>query len=351
MQPLTPADPRVLGGIEILGRLGRGGMGVVYAGRTDEDTLVAVKTLHVGGLEQSDLRERFDREATALGMVQGPGVAALVESGQDTDETPWLALEYVPGLDLATYLKRHDPLDTVTGTALGLVLANALTDIHTAGLLHRDLKPANVMLGPDGPKVVDFGLVAIGGAGGDLTHTNLRLGTPRFMAPEQFTAPTSVGAAADVYALGALLVYATSGQYPYEGATPDALGFAVVNPDIAPNLTGVPAGLVPLVTALMSVEPQERPNLADVRAQLTEQLAAEHLSPAAARAHLVERTYVPGTGITDEVPPAKRHAPVTRVETVDHSRTAGAGARTGKRVGLAARTAERLRKAYARPAA
>ncbi|WP_433700923.1 serine/threonine-protein kinase [Nocardiopsis sp. CA-288880] len=347
MKPLTPSDPRVLGGIEILGRLGKGGMGVVYAGRTDDDSLVAVKTLHVGSLDQSDLRERFDREATALGMVQGPGVASLVESGQDDDETPWLALEYVPGLDLATYLKRHDPLDAVTGMALGLVLADALTDIHTAGLLHRDLKPANVMLGPDGPKVVDFGLVAIGGAGGDLTHTNLRLGTPRFMAPEQFTAPTSVGTPADVYALGALLAYATSGQYSYEGATPDALGYAVANADIEPNLSGVPAGLLLLVTALMAVKPQDRPNLADVRAQLTEQLAAAHMSPAAARSRLAERTYVPGTGITDEVPPTRRHAPVTRVETVPP--TVGSG--TGRRAGIAVRTAERLRKAYARPGA
>lgn len=349
MHPLTPADPRVLGGIEILGRLGKGGMGVVYAGRTDDDSLVAVKTLHIGGLEQSDLRERFERESTALGMVQGPGVAALVDSGQDADEIPWLALEYVPGLDLATYLKRHDPLDEVTGTALGLVLANALTDIHTAGLLHRDLKPANVMLGPDGPKVVDFGLVAIGGAGGDLTHTNMRLGTPRFMAPEQFTAPTSVGAGADVYALGALLVFATSGHYLYEGTSPEALGFAVANPVIEPNLSGVPVGLGSLVAELLAFKPEDRPSLADVRAQLTEQLAAAHLPPAAARARLAERTYVPGTGLTDEVPPAKRHAPVTRVETVGRSSTVGSEA--GKRVGLAARTAERLRKAYARPAA
>ncbi|MEU2974303.1 serine/threonine-protein kinase [Nocardiopsis alba] len=346
---MTPADPRVLGGIEILGRLGKGGMGVVYAGRTDDDSLVAVKTLHIGGLEQSDLRERFERESTALGMVQGPGVAALVDSGQDADEIPWLALEYVPGLDLSTYLKRHDPLDEVTGTALGLVLANALTDIHTAGLLHRDLKPANVMLGPDGPKVVDFGLVAIGGAGGDLTHTNMRLGTPRFMAPEQFTAPTSVGVGADVYALGALLVFATSGQYLYGGTSPEALGFAAANPVIEPNLSGVPVGLSLLVAELLAFKPEDRPSLADVRAQLTEQLAAAHLSPAAARVRLAERTYVPGTGLTDEVPPAKRHAPVTRVETVGRSSTVGSEA--GKRVGLAARTAERLRKAYARPAA
>ena len=347
MQPLTPADPVLIGGIEILGRLGKGGMGVVYAGRTDDDSLVAVKTLHAHGLDQADLRARFSREATAVGMVQGPGVAALVESAQDTDEIPWLALEYVPGLDLATYLKRHDPLDAVTGMALGLVLANALADIHTAGLLHRDLKPANVMLGPDGPKVVDFGLVAIGGAGGDLTHTGLRLGTPRFMAPEQFTAPTSVDTPADVYAFGTLLAFATSGRYPYEGATPDAVGFAAVNPDIAPNLAGVPSDLVPLVTALLAVKPEERPPLADVRAELSEKLAAAHLSPSAARAHLAERTYVPGTGITDEVPPARRRAPVTRVETVPPR----AGSGTERREGFAARTAERLREQYARPAA
>ncbi|MFV2197732.1 serine/threonine-protein kinase [Nocardiopsis sp. LOL_012] len=342
MKPLTSTDPRCLGGIELLGRLGRGGMGVVYAGRTDEDTLVAVKTLHPDGLSRDDLRERFDREATALGMVQGPGTAALLAVSESSDEGPWLALEYVPGLDLATYLDRHDPLDAVAGAALGLVLANALTDIHAAGLLHRDLKPANVMLGPDGPKVVDFGLVAIGGAGGDLTMTDMRLGTPRFMAPEQFTAPTQVTGAADVYALGAVLAYATSKRYPYDGPTPEALGFAVVNPDKAPDLSGVPAPLAPLAGELLAFAPGERPDLADVRARLTERLADAHLSPGAARALLAERTYVPGTGNTDAVPAARRPAPPTRAEPAPGPSVMDTG--------LAGRTAERLRRAYARPA-
>jgi serine/threonine protein kinase len=317
-------------------------MGVVYAGRTDEDSLVAVKTLHSGNLDREDLRERFDREAVALGMVQGPGVATLLAVSEDPDEDPWLALEYIPGLDLATYMDRHDPLDTVTGSALGLVLANALTDIHSAGLMHRDLKPGNIMLGPEGPKVVDFGLVAIGGAGGDLTMTDMRLGTPRFMAPEQFTAPTKVTVAADVYALGVVLAYATSGHYPYDGATPDALGMAVLNPNVHPDLTGVPEALVPLITALLAIEPQDRPDLADVRARLTEQLAVSHLSPGAARALLAERTYVPGTGIVDEIPAARRSAPPTRPATPSpHPTVKGAG--------LAGRPAARLRKDYARP--
>ncbi|WP_051064605.1 serine/threonine-protein kinase [Nocardiopsis halotolerans] len=343
MKPLTSSDPRTLGGIELLGRLGQGGMGMVYVGRTSEDVPVAVKTLHAGHLDRDDLRERFDRESTALGMVQGPGVAALVAVSEPGDETPWLAMEYVPGLDLATYLERHDPLDAVTGAALGLVLASALTEIHTAGLLHRDLKPANVMLGPDGPRVVDFGLVAIGGAGGDLTVTNMRLGTPRFMAPEQFTAPTEVTAAADAYALGVVLAYATSGRYPYNGATPEAIGMAALNPDLAPELSRVPDALLPLVTELMAIKPADRPALADVRARLTEFLAAEGLSPGAARARLAERTHVKGTGITDTVPPATRPAATTRPATAPPP--------TGTGTRLAARTAARLRRAYARPAA
>ncbi|MFE6385140.1 serine/threonine-protein kinase [Nocardiopsis dassonvillei] len=347
MKPLTPSDPRALGGIELLGRLGQGGMGVVYVGRTAEDAPVAVKTLHAAHLDRDDLRERFDRESTALGMVQGPGVAALVAVSERDDETPWLAMEYVSGLDLATYLERNDPLDEVDGAALGLVLASALTEIHTAGLLHRDLKPANVMLGPDGPRVVDFGLVAIGGAGGDLTMTNMRLGTPRFMAPEQFTDPTGVTAAADLYALGVILAYATSGRYPYNGATAEALGMAAVSPDIHPDLAKVPAGLLPLVTELMAVDPAGRPALADVRARLTEFLAAAGLSPGAARARLAERTHVEGTGIADAIPAATRPAAVTRPATAPLPTGTGTG--SGPR--LAARTAARLRKAYARPAA
>ncbi len=349
MKPLTPSDPRALGGIELLGRLGQGGMGVVYVGRTSEDAPVAVKTLHAAHLDRDDLRERFDRESTALGMVQGPGVAALVAVSERDDETPWLAMEYVSGLDLATYLERNDPLDEVDGAALGLVLASALTEIHTAGLLHRDLKPANVMLGSDGPRVVDFGLVAIGGAGGDLTMTNMRLGTPRFMAPEQFTDPTGVTAAADLYALGVILAYATSGRYPYNGATAEALGMAAVNPDIHPDLAKVPAGLLPLVTELMAVDPASRPALADVRARLTEFLAAAGLSPGAARSRLAEHTHVEGTGIADAIPAATRPAAVTRPATAPLPTGTGTGTGTGPR--LAARTAARLRKAYARPAA
>lgn len=318
-----------------------GGMGVVYLGRAGEGTLVAVKTLHASDADSDNLRARFDREATALGMVQGPGIAALVAVSEDADETPWLAMEYVPGLDLATYLDRNGPVDALTGAALGLVLAGALTDIHTAGLLHRDLKPANVMLGPDGPKVVDFGLVAIGAAGGDLTVTGSRLGTPRFMAPEQITGRFPVTGTADAYALGGVLAYATSGRHPYTRPTADALVYAVASPDVRPDLTGVPEPLLRLVSGLLELRPQDRPDLADVRARLTEYLAAEGLSPAAARARLAERTHVRGTEIDDTVRPAAR--PATAASTPAAIRPATAG------TGHAARTAARLRRAYARP--
>ncbi|MFD0776838.1 serine/threonine-protein kinase, partial [Streptomonospora algeriensis] len=183
MDELAPADPRALGGITLLGRLGKGGMGRVYAGRTGDGEHVAVKVLLDVHSERADLRIRFAREVEAMGMVQGPGTAALIDASGPDEDPPWLAMEFVRGLSLKDYVEQHGPLGAELGAALGLVLADALAEIHTAGLLHRDLKPSNVLMGPQGPCVVDFGLVALGGPGGELTATGATVGTPLCMAP------------------------------------------------------------------------------------------------------------------------------------------------------------------------
>lgn len=341
MQSLRDEDPRALGEIKLLGRLGKGGMGLVYLGLTPEGEHAAVKTMLGDYAAQSEMRERFQREATALGMVQSPGTAALMGvSGPDTDQ-PWLAMEYITGLDLAAYVKRDGALDETIGTGLSLLLADALNTVHTAGLLHRDLKPANVMLGPTGPKVVDFGLVAIGGAGGDLTVVGAHMGTALCMAPEQFGAADQVTQAADVYALGSVLSYALTGRYPYTGATAYAVQQQILDPEVAPDLDGAPESLVPILLALLAVNPEERPPLTEVRNRLVARLAALDLTPGAARELVAARTHVAGTEVPDTVPVTPRTRTQTRVAEPTLQETAPQ---------RAAVVAERLRKAYARPA-
>ena len=341
MQPLRDEDPLLLGEIKLLGRLGKGGMGQVYLGLTADGDHAAVKTMLGDHVAQSEMRERFHREASALGMVSGPGTAAFMgSSGPDADR-PWLAMEYIPGLDLSEYVKRDGALDEVTGTGLFLLLTDALEAVHQAGLLHRDLKPANVMLGPTGPKVVDFGLVAIGEAGGDLTVVGAHMGTALCMAPEQFGAADQVTRAADVYALGAVVAYALTGRYPYSGPTAFAVQKNILDPEVAPDLDGAPEPLLPLLRALLSIDPDDRPALAHVRARLLDRLAALNLTPGAARELVAERTHVPGTEVPDTVPVTPR----TRVRTTRPETTLRETA-----PGRAEMMAERLRRDYARPA-
>ncbi|GAA1461800.1 serine/threonine protein kinase [Nocardiopsis exhalans] len=343
MHDLRDEDPHALGEIKLLSRIGKGGMGQVYLGKTVSGELVAVKTMLSHHADQSEMRERFEREATALGLVQGTGTAALMGVSDPGVDRPWLAMEYVTGLDLAAYVKRCGTLDETTGTGLFLLLTEALNAIHRAGLLHRDLKPANVMLGPTGPKVVDFGLVAIGEAGGDLTMVGAHMGTYLCMAPEQFGAADQVTAAADVYALGTVLAYALTGHYPYNGPSDLAVQKMIDNPEVAPNLEGVPGALLPLLTSLLAVEPEDRPALTEVRARLVERLAVLGLTPGAARELVAEKTHVPGTEVNDTVPAtAKPRARTIKAVSATLHETAPQ---------KAALVAERLRRAYARRAA
>ncbi|MDA8370391.1 MAG: serine/threonine-protein kinase [Nocardiopsaceae bacterium] len=343
MHPREDTDPRQIGGIEVLGRLGKGGMGRVYLGRTEDGDRVAVKTMHKEHADNPAAMERFSREISAMSMVCSPGVAELVAASAADADPRWLAMEYVPGLTLREHVDRSGVLDGPAATALALLLAEALAAIHGAGLLHRDLKPANVMLGPEGPKVIDFGLVAIGGAGGELTGSRTTLGTPLCMAPEQIATPATVAEPADVYGLGAVLVFASAGHYPVMRESRDALLAAVALSSVPRDVSGVPGELAPLVERMLAVDPAERPGVGEVRAELRELLAASGRIPAAARADLARATYVPGP---DDPEPPAAPAPARL-----RRRTATADSPTGPKNAAAVRAAERLRRAYARPPA
>lgn len=338
MDPLKPTDPRRIGDIALYGRLGQGGMGLVFFGVSAEREPLAVKVIQESLSDNPMVRDRFDREIQALRMVQGPRVARLVAASASEVEHPWLAVEYVRGLTLRDYIQAHGPLREEMGAALGVLLAEGLSAIHVAGLLHRDLKPTNIVLGQDGPKVIDFGLVAVVDATTDLTASTDLLGTPACMSPEQITTPKDVTQAIDVYAFGTVLLFALTGHYPYERPTTPALLYAITDPSTPPDLSGVPPRLVPLIDGVLAKEPEARPTLAEAAEQLEGVLTAAGLSRNTARLRLAELTYVP----RPDDPPIDAEPPTPSRPT----RTRTPYAPTP----VVARLAERLRDAYARGA-
>ncbi|MGA4980466.1 serine/threonine-protein kinase [Streptomyces cellulosae] len=286
--PLNPEDPSVLGDFELLGRIGHGGMGQVFLGESLGGEPAAVKVIKPSVVD-SESRQRFVQEIEVLKTIWGPRIAAFL--GADAEaEQPWLATEYVDGPDLARHVKDHGPLPSALTAALGAVLAEALSAVHGQGLLHRDLKPANVLLGPNGPKIIDFGLAAFTEASVALTAPHQVVGTPICMAPEQAAGVKPLTAAVDVYALGALLLFASTGHYPHEAVTPYMVFHLVTDPDSRPDLSGAPEDLVPLLTAMLAKNPEDRPSLTDVVQQCRSVIEAHGMKIAQARRKLTAHT-------------------------------------------------------------
>jgi serine/threonine protein kinase len=186
VEPLDPKrDPTRIGPFVLLGRLGAGGMGRVYLGRSPGGREVAVKVIHQHLLDgDSTFRSRFRHEVEAAKRVGGFYTAAIVESDADGDP-PWYASAYIDAPTLHDLMVRDGPLRAHRARALGAGLAEALQAIHAAGLVHRDLKPSNVLMASDGPRVIDFGIVRLADAGTALTGTGMRLGTIGYLSPEQ----------------------------------------------------------------------------------------------------------------------------------------------------------------------
>ncbi|MFD0902087.1 serine/threonine-protein kinase [Actinomadura sediminis] len=324
------SDPQRIGGrITLRGRLGFGGMGRVYYGVTDGHEQVAVKVIRAELIDRDEVRERFARETEALRNVQGAHIASLVDASDTGDEKPWLAMEFVRGLTLKEFVSERGPLGVEQAAALGVLLADALRDVHEAGLLHRDLKPANVILGRDGPMVIDLGLVAFAEGPTDLTTSTATLGTPACMAPEQALTPKQITAAADVHSLGATLLYTLTGHYPYKADTMVALMAKIISADAPPDVTGLPDAFAGPVAAMLAHDPQSRPTVAEARARLE---AICGPLPAAIRA-LTLATYVERESDPEDVAPPPRRP-------VDLSQVAPPGS-------VVARLADRLRTAYA----
>jgi serine/threonine protein kinase len=257
-------DPERIGPYVVLGRLGAGSMGQVYLGRSATGRLVAVKTIKVELAEEAGFRHRFAQEVAAARKVSGMFTAAVVEADPEAD-LPWLATVYVPAPSLARLVLACGPLPVTSVRWLAAGCAEALESIHGAGLVHRDLKPSNVLVAPDGPKVIDFGVARAAERMG-LTTSRGAVGTPAYMAPEQARDTREASVASDVYSLGATLLFAVTGHPPYRGAAVmDVLARLATE---EPDLSGLPGELAGLITACMDRVPRRRPNSSAVLAQL-----------------------------------------------------------------------------------
>lgn len=246
--------PEYAGQYRLESVLGSGGMGVVHLATSGAGLKLAVKVVHAQHAVDPEFRARFRQEVAAARRVSGAFTAPVVDADPDA-ERPWMATSFIDAPTLSERV-RERVLDPVELVRLAAGLAEALRDIHRAGVVHRDLKPSNVLMAPDGVRVIDFGISRP--ADSDLrTETGKLIGTPPFMAPEQFQRPRDVGTAADVFALGAVLVYAATGRGPFDSDSHYLVAYQVVHSE--PDLTGLPARLVPLVARCLSKEPEERP--------------------------------------------------------------------------------------------
>ncbi|MFE7619877.1 PQQ-binding-like beta-propeller repeat protein [Streptomyces sp. NPDC057496] len=270
VEQLTQHDPRRIGPFEVLGRLGAGGMGLVYLARSASGRRVAIKTVRTELAEDQLFRVRFTREVEAARAVSGFYTAAVVDADPRA-AVPWLATAYVPAPSLEEIVTECGPMPVQAVRWLAAGIAEALQSIHGAGLVHRDMKPSNVLVVEDGPRVIDFG-IASGVSNTRLTMTNVAVGTPAYMSPEQARDSRSVTGASDIFSLGSTLVFAATGHAPFHGANPVETVFMLLRE--GPDLEGLPGELRPLIESCMQMDAGLRPTPADLQAQLAPHLFA-----------------------------------------------------------------------------
>ncbi|MBQ1093547.1 serine/threonine-protein kinase [Streptomyces sp. B93] len=285
MQPLGADEPTTVGPYRLLGRLGSGGMGRVYLGRSAGGRTVAVKIVHPHFALDEEFRARFRREAEAARRVGGAWTAPVLDADPEAP-VPWIATAYAAGPSLTAAVTDGGALPAHTVRALGAGLAEALAAVHELGLVHRDVKPSNVLLTLDGPLLIDFGIARATDGTASLTSTGVSIGSPGYMSPEQILGKGVTGAA-DVFSLGAVLGYAATGAPPFPGDSSAALLYKVVHEE--PELDGLDGELRELAAACLAKDPGARPAPRDIAARLAPEGTARLISGGWLPGPLVER--------------------------------------------------------------
>lgn len=280
MQPLGVDEPTVVGPYRLLGRLGSGGMGRVYLGRSAGGRTVAVKIVHPHFALDEEFRARFRREVEAARRVGGAWTAPVLDADPEAP-VPWVATGYAAGPSLAAAVADAGALPLHSVRVLGAGLAEALSAVHALGLVHRDVKPSNVLLTLDGPLLIDFGIARATDGTASLTSTGVSVGSPGYMSPEQILGKTVAGPA-DIFSLAALLVYAATGEPPFPGDSSASLLYKVVHEE--PRLGSLEGELRQLVAECLAKDPGARPAPDEV---------ARRLAPEGA-ARLVAAGWLPG---------------------------------------------------------
>ncbi|MFE4409893.1 serine/threonine-protein kinase [Streptomyces sp. NPDC056821] len=285
MQPLEADEPATVGPYRLLGRLGSGGMGRVYLGRSAGGRTVAVKIVHPHFALDEEFRARFRREVEAARRVGGAWTAPVLDADPEAP-VPWVATAYAAGPSLAAAIADAGPLPEHSVRVLGAGLAEALAAVHELGLVHRDVKPSNVLLTLDGPLLIDFGIARATDGTASLTSTGVSVGSPGYMSPEQILGKGVTGAA-DVFSLGAVLVHAATGEPPFPGDSSAALLYKVVHEE--PELGSLSGDLRVLAAACLAKDPGARPGPGEVARRLAPEGASRLVAAGWLPSRLVEQ--------------------------------------------------------------
>src|SRR5690348_14711158 len=254
MLPLRDNDPREVGGYRLLGRLGEGGQGVVFLALSSTGTRAAVKLLPP--TTDPQVRSRFLKEVAAAQQVAGFCTAQVLDAGI-FERRPFIVSEYVSGPSLVEVIQQHGPRTGGVLERIAVATLTALGAVHAVGMVHRDFKPGNVLLGPDGPVVIDFGLAAVPGMTTTGLSGQVAVGTPAFMAPEQL-AGVRVTPAADMWSWAVTIAFTGTGELPFKGESLTATAYAILHSE--PTVGPLPEPLGSLVYRCLSKDPATRPS-------------------------------------------------------------------------------------------
>jgi predicted Ser/Thr protein kinase len=314
MLPLRVTDPHDVGGYGLLGRLGEGGQGVVFLAVSSAGTKVALKVLPA--TTDSQVRNRFLKEVAAAQRVARFCTAQVLDAGI-FERRPFIVSEYVNGPSLVEAVEQDGPRSGSALERIAVATLTALGAVHAVGMVHRDFKPANVLLGPDGPVVIDFGLATVPGMTTMGQSGQAAVGTPAFMAPEQLAAKR-VTAAADMWSWAVSMTFAGTGQLPFTGESLTAIAYAILHAE--PTVGSLSEPLGSLVRRCLNKNPSVRPSARDALRELVA-AGAQPMGP------------LPPPAATSAADDEASSTAATPVDGPGPQGVAGAGPRHGRALG------------------